>query len=101
MECWPRRRRGPRGLGRLGPGLDRRAEIFHAHLQIRRLIILEANQRLVNRPHRSLDLAEIDKHAKRRRQLNQALDKRFMLRLGVRIKTFPDFVAGKKLLIVK
>ena len=54
------------GFGRFGPRLGSVAEFANLHLQIRRLKILEANQRLVNHPHRPFGLTEISEHAKGR-----------------------------------
>jgi len=88
-------------LRSLRPSFGGLAKIFDTHLQERRRKILEANQRLVNHPHRPLGLTEISEQAKRRRQLNQTFEKRPILQLSFLVQILQDFVAGEKLPVVK
>lgn len=51
--------------------------------------------------HRSFDFLKIAKHTKRRGQLNQTFDKRFIRFVGLVVKPFPNLVAFEKLTFVK
>ena len=77
------------------------AKVFHANLQKCRLVILEADQGLINHPHRALDLAEIAENPERRGQLNQPFEKRLMGIVGLLVKGFQNIVAFKELSVVK
>ena len=87
-----RRRRDLCDFRRLGPGLGTLAKILHIDLQECRLIVFQADKRLVDHPHRSLDLGKIAEQAKCRSQTDQPFEKGLILVGGVMIKPFQNFV---------
>ena len=71
-----------------GPCLHRFAKIFDSDLEMRRWIVFEANQRVVDHAHRPLDLSEIGIEPERDRQLDQSFEKGLIGIFGFLIELF-------------
>src|SRR4030095_9401022 len=68
---------------------------------MRRLIVFEANQRLVDHPHRPFDLSEIGIEPEGDRSLDQSLEKRLIGIFGFLIELLQSLMRLKKSALIK
>src|SRR5215813_2669524 len=75
--------------------------IFCCRREMKKKIIFEANQRLIDHAHRPLDFSEISIEPERHRQFDQSFEKRLMDIFGFLIELFPYLMGLKKSPLIK